>query len=147
PRRLPAVRRRGEEADLVAGLPIQGHRLVRDGLRRQEDRRGIQVRGVQVRGQVRDEGRRGRQGREAQGIGGEEDLGGGGVRLDGIRVEAPPAPSPPRPSSPRGRGGRNTKNHAVVVVLAVLFVLGVPVRRGGVWASEIILKAGHVTMP
>src|SRR6185295_14957011 len=69
------------------------------------------------------------------------------VRLDGIRVEAPPAPSPPRPSSPRGRGGRNTKNHTVVVVLAVLFVLGVPVRRGGVWASEIILKAGHVTMP
>src|SRR6185295_19692854 len=30
---------------------------------------------------------------------------------------------------------------------AVLFVLGVPVRRGGVWAPEIILKAGHVTMP
>src|SRR6476646_7538902 len=43
PRRLPGLRRGGQEAHLFAGLPVQGDRLVRHRLRRQEGGRPPRV--------------------------------------------------------------------------------------------------------
>src|SRR5882757_3911279 len=62
PRRLPGLRRGGQEAHLFAGLPVQGDRLVRHRLRRQEGRRSPRIE-VQIGGQER-RGRR--QGREVR---------------------------------------------------------------------------------
>src|SRR3954471_2690981 len=65
PRRLPELRRRGEEAHLLAGLPVQGDRLVRHRLRRQEGprRQGLEVQGRQGR-RGRRQGGKGREERE-----------------------------------------------------------------------------------